>query len=316
MGYVAAKNVPAFVEDYLQDVISHQAEYTDYYQYVAERGGKVVTDLLKNKYGHVAPFSEDPDVYFDYDDDEKFSLIKYGQAECSAGLFDIIDIDQDTIREKRKALENAATDSERQKLLSEIVFSEARMLLVTRGLDPRTDDDVFNGFLKEFIGAGIVPEKYQVLVEVRRQNGDLLPYTALIGELADLLNALYKGMDDSLQFHGVTEGQKEEQKEVQTSGSPEGQSNVKATEEQKAVDQQDDAQADVFKDFRGVACPMNFVKTKIALTPMRSGQTLEILLDDGQPIQNVPGSVRNEGHTVLKMEQQPEGFWKVLIKKK
>jgi len=61
---------------------------------------------------------------------------------------------------------------------------------------------------------------------------------------------------------------------------------------------------------------MNFVKTKIALTPMRSGQTLEILLDDGQPIQNVPGSVRNEGHTVLKMEQQPEGFWKVLIKKK
>lgn len=316
MGYVAAKNVPAFVEDYLRDVISHQAEYADYYQYVAERGGKVVTDLLKNKYGHVAPFSEAPDVYFDYDDDEKFSLIKYGQAECSAGLFDIIDIDQDTIREKRKALENAATDSERQKLLSEIVFSEARMLLVTRGLDPRTDDDVFNGFLKEFIGAGIVPEKYRVLVDIRRQNGDLLPYTALIGELADLLNALYKGMDDSLLFHGVTEGQKEEQKEVQKSGSPEGQSNVKATEDQKAEDQKDDAKADVFKDFRGVACPMNFVKTKIALTPMRSGQTLEILLDDGQPIQNVPGSVRNEGHTVLKMEQQPEGFWKVLIKKK
>ena len=209
-------------------------------------------------------------------------------------------------------MENAATDSERQKLLSEIVFSEARMLLVTRGLDPRTDDDVFNGFLKEFIGAGIVPEKYRVLVDVRRQKGDLLPYTALIGELADLLNALYKGMDDSLQFHGVTEGQKE----VQKSGSPEVQSNVKATEEQKAEAQKDDAQADVFKDFRGVACPMNFVKTKIALTPMRSGQTLEILLDDGQPIQNVPGSVRNEGHTVLKMEQQPEGFWKVLIKKK
>jgi sulfite reductase (ferredoxin) len=49
---------------------------------------------------------------------------------------------------------------------------------------------------------------------------------------------------------------------------------------------------------------------------MHSGQTLEILLDDGQPIQNVPGSVRNEGHTVLNMEQQPEGYWKVLIKKK
>lgn len=37
----------------------------------------------------------------------------------------------------------------------------------------------------------------------------------------------------------------------------------------------------VKKDFRGVMCPMNFVKTKIALTPMQNGQILEILLDDG-----------------------------------
>lgn len=72
---------------------------------------------------------------------------------------------------------------------------------------------------------------------------------------------------------------------------------------------------DVKKDFRGVACPMNFVKTKIALSPMQSGQLLEILLDDGQPIQNVPGSVRNEGHTVLSTEQV-DGYWRVLIKKK
>ena len=69
------------------------------------------------------------------------------------------------------------------------------------------------------------------------------------------------------------------------------------------------------KDFRGVACPMNFVKTKIALTPMKSGQVLEILLDDGQPIQNVPGSVKNEGHTVLSTEKV-DNYWKVLIKKK
>lgn len=312
VGYVAAKNVPAFVEDYLRDVIDHKGEYKDYYQYVAECGNKVVTDLLKNKYGHVAPFAEAPDYYFDYDDDEKFSLIKYGQAECSAGLFDIIDIDQDTIREKRRDFEKAATDAERQKLLSDIVFSEARMLLVTRGLDPRTDDDVYNGFIKEFIEAGIVPEKYRVLVDIRRQNGDLLPYAALIGELADLLNALYKGMDDSLQFHLNDDKQKVDAPKAEAPKAEAPKAEAK-TAEAPAADTQ---KPDVFKDFRGVACPMNFVKTKIALTPMHSGQTLEILLDDGQPIQNVPGSVRNEGHTVLNMEQQPEGFWKVLIKKK
>lgn len=61
---------------------------------------------------------------------------------------------------------------------------------------------------------------------------------------------------------------------------------------------------------------MNFVRTKLELATMQSGDVLEILLDDGKPIENVPGSVRLEGHTVISEKQQPEGFWQVLIKKK
>jgi sulfite reductase (ferredoxin) len=64
-----------------------------------------------------------------------------------------------------------------------------------------------------------------------------------------------------------------------------------------------------------VACPMNFVKTKIELATLKSGELLEIWLDDGQPIQNVPGSVRNEGHEVVSVIQE-DIFWKVLIRKK
>ena len=60
---------------------------------------------------------------------------------------------------------------------------------------------------------------------------------------------------------------------------------------------------------------MNFVKTKIELSTMQSGQLLEILLDDGQPINNVPGSVRQEGHEVLSTEKV-DNYWKVLIRKK
>ena len=48
---------------------------------------------------------------------------------------------------------------------------------------------------------------------------------------------------------------------------------------------------------------------------MQSRQLLEILLDDGQPIQNVPGSVRQEGHEVLSTKKV-ENYWKVLIRKK
>ena len=44
-------------------------------------------------------------------------------------------------------------------------------------------------------------------------------------------------------------------------------------------------------DLRGVICPYNFVKTKLKLDTMQPGQVLEIFLDDGEPIRNVPQSV-------------------------
>ena len=56
-------------------------------------------------------------------------------------------------------------------------------------------------------------------------------------------------------------------------------------------------------DLRGVICPYNFVKTKLKLETLKSGQVLSVLLDDGDPIRNVPSSVENEGHTVLSQER-------------
>lgn len=335
-GYIAAKKIPAFVEDYLRDVIAEQTNYADYYDYVAKRGVNIVKELIA-KYKEVAPYSEEPDTFFDFGDDEKFSLIKYGKAECSAGLFDIIEIDQDTIREKRKEVEllmgnipqGVPTDlqsdgkqatSKIEKLLHDIVFSENRMLLVTRGLDPRTDEDVYNGFEKEFIAAGIIPQKFKVLTDKARNNESLIEQKPLIDELADLLNDLYQNMDDSLQFKLPAEKtpveQVAEEKTAEEKAPAEQVSEEKApAEKASAAEETETIVPDVKKDFRGVMCPMNFVKTKIALTPMQSGQILEILLDDGAPIENVPGSVKNEGHTILSTEKV-ENYWKVLIKKK
>ena len=330
-GYIAAKKIPAFVEDYLRDVIAEQANYTDYYEYVAKRGVNIVKNLIA-KYKEVAPYSEEPDTFFDFGDDEKFSLIKYGKAECSAGLFDIIEIDQDTIREKRKEVEQLEDTSKIEKLLHDIVFSENRMLLVTRGLDPRTDEDVYNGFEKEFIAAGIIPQKFKVLTDKARNNESLIAEKPLIDELADLLNDLYQNMDDSLQFKlpadqsptDFTENTDSKEKSAESNSKEEksvssvksvGQKNTNENEEKASAGEPEAISPDVKKDFRGVMCPMNFVKTKIALTPMQSGQILEILLDDGAPIENVPGSVKNEGHTILSTEKV-ENYWKVLIKKK
>ncbi|BFU97159.1 MAG: putative Sulfurtransferase TusA [Nitrospira sp.] len=73
-------------------------------------------------------------------------------------------------------------------------------------------------------------------------------------------------------------------------------------------------QPDAELDLRGVICPYNFVKTKLKLDMMGEGQVLAVLLDDGEPIRNVPQSLRNEGHTIVSQEQI-ERVHRVVIRK-
>lgn len=72
--------------------------------------------------------------------------------------------------------------------------------------------------------------------------------------------------------------------------------------------------SDAELDLRGVICPYNFVKTKLKLETMAKGQVLSVILDDGDPIRNVPRSVQNEGHTVLGQERLGQAH-RVLIRR-
>jgi dissimilatory sulfite reductase (desulfoviridin) alpha/beta subunit len=69
-----------------------------------------------------------------------------------------------------------------------------------------------------------------------------------------------------------------------------------------------------FLDLRGVCCPLNFVKAKLAMDKIKSGETIEFLLDDGEPIVNVTRSLKDEGHQVLLVLPQ-ENYFKVLAEK-
>ena len=303
-GHLAAKDIPDFVVDYLGHYLQVKAQYRGYDDFVRTDGKQVIKTLIA-KYQDVSSFDEDKNYYFDWGADEVFSLTSHGQAECSAGLFDIIEIDQANIKEKQAALEVPGADEET--LLHDIVFSASRMLLVTRGADPRSDDEVYAQFKSLFIDAGIVSEEFRSVVEKARRGASLSDSKDQVAALAAKVNDLYAGMNDSLQFKTEPEGKNPVAKKQESDG------NGQKPNTQEAGGNL--PQANVQKDFRGVACPMNFVKTKIVLSTMQSGQTLEILLDDGQPINNVPGSVRQEGHEVL-LTDKVDDYWKVLIRKK
>lgn len=68
-------------------------------------------------------------------------------------------------------------------------------------------------------------------------------------------------------------------------------------------------------DLRGTPCPLNFVKTKLVLEQMAPGELLEVVVDAGEPSENVPRSAQEEGHLVLKSEVAT-GVGRFLIEKR
>lgn len=67
-------------------------------------------------------------------------------------------------------------------------------------------------------------------------------------------------------------------------------------------------------DLRGVMCPINFVKTKLKLEMMDAGEVLEIILDSGDPIQNVPKSIKEEGHRIIEVKKEGD-FFRIKVQK-
>lgn len=76
----------------------------------------------------------------------------------------------------------------------------------------------------------------------------------------------------------------------------------------------EDNKADITLDLRGVVCPINFVKAKLKLDMMETGEVLELTLDSGEPIQNVPKSIKEEGHKILDVKKH-DGYFTLKVQK-
>ncbi len=68
-------------------------------------------------------------------------------------------------------------------------------------------------------------------------------------------------------------------------------------------------------DITDVVCPTTFVKAKVALEELEEGQILSIRLNDGEPVQNVPRSIKEEGHEILKLDDNQDGTYTLIVKK-
>lgn len=291
VGSIAARDIPEYVVRLLISYLEVRLKYKNLTSYLENEGKETAIRLL-NDYQKIPSFEDDKSYYFDWGASIPFNIINRKKTECSSGLFDMINVDLNHINDAKKNIETEKDEQKINKYLYDIIYFSSHMLLITRGVEPKTTEDVFNLFLQYFLDKKLVENKYYGLLEQARDNkqSNFVIHKGNIYSLSDAVVELYRNMDDSLHFKNVelVVSEMEKIKEVSYKNR--------------------------FKDLRGVICPMNFVKVKIQLASMQSGEKLEIWLDDNSHL-SVIISIQNEGHQILEQDRI-ENYWKVIIKKK
>ena len=68
-------------------------------------------------------------------------------------------------------------------------------------------------------------------------------------------------------------------------------------------------------DITDKVCPLTFVKAKVAIDELDDGQVLAVRMNDGEPVQNVPRSLKEVGHQILKLYDNEDGTYTLLVRK-
>ena len=117
----------------------------------------------------------------------------------------MIGVDKKIVNNSLKSLTGEGKDSGEdfeKEVIYQLIFSTSRMLLVTRGLEGRTPNGVFEQFRKHFVVTNLVPTRYEELLILAKKKdlaSLLLAKEKVVGLAREVLS-LYASMDDSLRF--------------------------------------------------------------------------------------------------------------------
>jgi sulfite reductase (ferredoxin) len=313
-----AKTVPAAIT-HLVSVYRRDRQTGESLPAFISRVGKIKLKEELIPFTIVPNFAEDSSYYFDWEGEDEFVLEDLGPGECAGGALEMID---NRMLEAEQELYQARLLVEKHQYSVSVnksyraVLAAVKALLVTEGIDPATDAETISEFEQRFARRGVVPASYRNL---GAQIGDLGPKDTTPESASAKLN-FAKGFVDACRVATEQMGKDLKLASAESSAS-DAQAKPQAAEPKKAeqrvaVPAGASTGAPVY-DLRGVACPLNYVKTKLKLEMMDAGEQLEVWLDAGEPIKNVPMSLRNDGHKVLAEEplEPAAAHFRVLVEK-
>lgn len=293
-GDIIAKKIPKYLLE-LSNLKSN-SEYEDFDEFLKNKSEEIKE--LIYKYSEVETFKENADLYYDFGTCEKFSLKGRGAGECSTGALDVMKLD---LSNAENSLEKFNITKNSDDLYAAAV-SASRVLLILKAIDTNKDREIFKEFIKNFVDTGYlkasVTELIDILIDYKL--GDIKDISDKLSDIEYVVNKV-KAMHDSLNGHLEITLQKETEED-----------NNSISESEEASQSKD---YEVI-DFRGVKCPINFVKVKIELSKIKSGDKRGFYLDDGDPISNVPKSVETEGHKIVSIDSDYEGYNLLVVEKK
>jgi sulfite reductase (ferredoxin) len=282
---VPAKNVPALVADVLGAVQLHSLGQAEKEQ---------ITDTAA-RYSHVPTIEQGPQFYQDFGSMEDFSLAGRGPGECGAGVLDVVELDVAQARQALKRATGASDAKSKSESIYEAIVATARALLITRGLEPKKDREIFAAFDEHLIQPGWVSQQTKDLLDQALDYrlgdvNDISPLAESVERILVRVEELFRSLDANLNFRVEP-----------VSKNPPEEGLLKDNE--------------YIIDLRGVECPLNFVKAKLELEKIAVGEVLEVLLGDGEPVANVPASFTEQGQEVLNVVRDGEHF-RVKVRKR
>ncbi|MDQ6994312.1 MAG: sulfurtransferase TusA family protein, partial [Mariprofundaceae bacterium] len=238
-------------------------------------------------------------LVYDWNENEVFNTKGNKKGECAGAVLSMSDA-LISEAEYELLLARAHVDAmfwaEAQTALRRSAISTARAFLVDYGEAPEDDAEVFPKLMLN-AAANIEVMTGFMAVQSALMSIDLAEPAAGVTKLKDVQGAWLALAEK--RFAAVPDAT-EETNNVENQGE--------SNDEGKGSDV-------VSLDLSGVACPMNFVKTKIKLTTMAIGSQLEVILDDGAPIKNVPLSLEEQGQKIHVKEQISDTQWRIVVEK-
>jgi len=291
---VPAKKAPEAGIAILQAYKVQRAAGESVHDWAARIGKDAINDVLE-------PFKagegEVDGLMYDWSENEAFSTKDNKKGECAGAVLSMTDALLSEA-EYELMLARAHADAmfwpEAAASLRRSAISTARAFLVPHGEAPEQDGQVF----------GLLAAKAQGDADV--MDGFHAVQQALISiDLADPAPGVISLKEKHAAWLKLAA-----KRFAQVPAEVEG-----PVQPAQTVEQNEGASGVAELDLTGVACPMNFVKTKLKLETMSAGSRLTVILDDGEPIANVPRSLEEQGQKVLEQSPISDTQWKIVVEK-